>query len=51
MIQLLSLIEALATHVTPANIDQFVSLVEGLVKLAENVKSSSPSNATPAPTP
>jgi hypothetical protein len=48
MPQFLSLLESLATHVNAQNIEQFVSLVEGLVKLAESMKNPP---ATPPTTP
>lgn len=47
MIQFLSLLETLATHVNADNIESFVSLVEKLITLAESVKTGT---ATQAPT-
>jgi hypothetical protein len=41
--QFLNLIEAIANHVTADNVDKFVSLVEGLIKIAEQAKESSQS--------
>ena len=46
MFELISLMSTLATHVNAQNIEHFVSLVEGLVKLAESMKAGNP---PPAP--
>jgi hypothetical protein len=43
--QLLSLIESIAAHVNAQNIEQFISLVEKLVALAESVKQPNNSSA------
>ena len=40
MLQLLSLIESFAGQVNSGNVQQFVSLVEGLVQLAEHINSA-----------
>ena len=37
MSEFLSLLEMLAAQVTPTNVESFISLVEGLVKLAESI--------------
>lgn len=43
MFQLIGLIQTLATHITADNIEHFVTLIEGLVKLAESTKEESSS--------
>lgn len=43
--EFLSLVKAISTHVTAANIEQMIQLVEKLIVLAETMESS-PSNPT-----
>lgn len=42
MLQFITLLETLSTHINAQNIEQFVSLVEGLAKIAESIKDSTP---------
>jgi hypothetical protein len=47
MLEFLKLLEMLASHVNPANVESFISLVEGLVKLAESMKHPAVSPVVP----
>lgn len=46
--QFLALVEAIAANLTPANIEQYIDLVEKLIAVAQSIEASAKQSQTPA---